>query len=112
MQTRPVTAILLALALVAAETRDLQAAPIAYSLDLVASARLAEQSFHNAPISLAVFTDTEPISIDGIVTNVDSANERLTQGLIAISTITGVLFVIGSLFKFHQHKQNPQQVEI
>jgi hypothetical protein len=113
MRARSVTATLLVLALLAAETRAAQATPIVYSLEFVASGRLGSRPFRNQPVVLTVFTDTEPVSIDDIPTYVENADERLVQALAAVSAIAGLGFVLAAFFKFHQHKQNPpQQVTI
>ncbi len=36
------------------------------------------------------------------------SSKNLANPLVAISLIAGIGFVIAAFFKFHQHKQNPQ----
>ncbi|OGT64433.1 MAG: hypothetical protein A3J38_02055 [Gammaproteobacteria bacterium RIFCSPHIGHO2_12_FULL_45_9] len=52
------------------------------------------------------------ITISTIKTAVDSTVSTVAQILTDISIIAGVGFVLGAFFKFHQHKQNPQQVQL
>lgn len=52
------------------------------------------------------------VSISGIQTNVDKTVSSIAKILEDIALIAGIGFIMASFFKFHQHKQNPQQVQL
>ena len=47
-----------------------------------------------------------------IAKTVDSTVAQLATVFIDVSLIAGIGFVVAAFFKFHQHKQNPQQVQM
>ncbi|MBS0350579.1 MAG: type IV secretion protein IcmD [Proteobacteria bacterium] len=52
------------------------------------------------------------VNIGTISTSVDRTVSALGTVFTDISIIAGLGFVTASFFKFHQHKQNPQQVQM
>ena len=56
--------------------------------------------------------DNSVITISTIKTSVDTTVSAVAEILTDISIVAGIGFVLGSFFKFHQHKQNPQQVQM
>ncbi len=52
------------------------------------------------------------VSLATISKSVDSTVAELATVLIDVSLIAGIGFIIAAFFKFHQHKQNPTQVQM
>jgi intracellular multiplication protein IcmD len=52
------------------------------------------------------------VSLSVIASSVGKTIYNLSTVLVDVSIISGVGFVMASFFKFHQHKQNPQQVQM
>ncbi len=52
------------------------------------------------------------IDLTKISGSVDKTVTQLSTILIDICLIAGIGFIMSSFFKFHQHKQNPQQVQM
>jgi intracellular multiplication protein IcmD len=52
------------------------------------------------------------VSLSTIAKSVDNTVSQLATVMIDISLISGIGFIMASFFKFHQHKQNPQQVQM
>lgn len=66
-----------------------------------------------AGLALAATTGANPyVSLGTISKSVDSTVAELATVLIDISLIAGIGFIIAAFFKFHQHKQNPTQVQM
>lgn len=54
----------------------------------------------------------DPVALTAIAGNVDKSVKQLATVLVDICLIAGIGFIMGSFFKFHQHKLNPTQVPI
>lgn len=52
------------------------------------------------------------VKLATVATSVNNTVGNLSTVMVDISVIAGIGFVIAALFKFHQHKQNPQQVQM
>ena len=52
------------------------------------------------------------VSIGTISGSVDSTVAQLGTIFTDVALIAGIGFVVAAFFKFHQHKQNPQQVQM
>jgi intracellular multiplication protein IcmD len=52
------------------------------------------------------------VTIGAIKTQIAASTKSLVTILQDVSMVAGIGFVIGSFFKFHQHKMNPTQVPI
>ena len=52
------------------------------------------------------------VSLASITKNIDVAVSSLARIFVDIALVAGVGFIMAAFFKFHQHKQNPQQVPI
>ncbi len=52
------------------------------------------------------------ISLSVIATNIATTIGYFSTILTDIALVAGIGFVLAALFKFHQHKQNPTQVQI
>lgn len=64
-------------------------------------------------ISGLAFADTPAyVTLTVIASTVSSTVANLATVLVDVSIIAGIGFAIASFFKFHQHKQNPQQVQL
>ena len=61
-------------------------------------------------VSAAVNID--PVTLSTIAKSVDNTVSELATVLVDIALISGIGFIMASFFKFHQHKQNPQQVQM
>lgn len=48
----------------------------------------------------------------GIATNVTGSFEAIGKLMIAVSYLAGIAFTIAAIFKFKQHKDNPQQIPL
>lgn len=49
-------------------------------------------------------------TLSGIQTNLQGSVAIVAKILVMMSTLAGIGFIMASFFKFHQHKQQPQQV--
>ena len=59
------------------------------------------------------FADSTPTNgISGIATTVTGHFEAIGKLMIAVSYLAGIGFVLASLFKFKQHKDNPTQITL
>ncbi len=58
------------------------------------------------------FADPVYVTLSAVASTVDSTVSSLATVLVDISIISGVGFMMASFFKFHQHRQNPHQVQI
>jgi intracellular multiplication protein IcmD len=64
-------------------------------------------------VASAAFADgqaTGGVSLTDVTTNVNHAVSAIANILTDIALVVGIGFVLAAFFKFHQHKQNPQQV--
>ena len=52
------------------------------------------------------------VTLTVIASTVSSTVANLATVLVDVSIIAGIGFAIAAFFKFHQHKQNPQQVQL
>jgi intracellular multiplication protein IcmD len=52
------------------------------------------------------------VAVSTISKSVDKTVSQLATVLVDICLIAGIGFVTAAFFKFHQHKQNPQQVQM
>lgn len=52
------------------------------------------------------------VTLTTISKTIDTTVRELATILVDISLIAGIGFIMASFFKFHQHKQNPQQVQM
>jgi intracellular multiplication protein IcmD len=52
------------------------------------------------------------VSLGTVSKSVNSTVAELATVLIDVSLIAGIGFIIAAFFKFHQHKQNPTQVQM
>jgi intracellular multiplication protein IcmD len=55
---------------------------------------------------------TDYVSLTTISGQVNNTVAELATVLIDVSLIAGIGFIIAAFFKFHQHKQNPTQVQM
>lgn len=60
----------------------------------------------------AAFAESTYVSIGTISSSVDSTVAQLGTIFTDVALIAGIGFVVAAFFKFHQHKQNPQQVQM
>ena len=60
----------------------------------------------------ACLADTTAISMTVIASTIDTTVANLSTVLIDVALIAGIGFILASFFKFHQHKQNPTQVQM
>ncbi len=63
-------------------------------------------------VSSALAAPPAAIGLTKISGSVDKTVTQLSTILIDICLIAGIGFIMSSFFKFHQHKQNPQQVQM
>src|ERR1700674_3390353 len=52
------------------------------------------------------------VTLTTIARSVDNTVAELATILVDVALISGIGFIMASFFKFHQHKQNPQQVQM
>jgi intracellular multiplication protein IcmD len=52
------------------------------------------------------------VSLTTIASSVDNTVAQLATVLVDVALIAGIGFIIAAFFKFHQHKQNPTQVQM
>jgi intracellular multiplication protein IcmD len=52
------------------------------------------------------------VTLTTVAASVDNTVGQLATVLIDVALISGIGFIMASFFKFHQHKQNPQQVQM
>ncbi len=57
-------------------------------------------------------TDPSFVSLSTVSGSVNNTVAELATVLIDVSLIAGIGFIIAAFFKFHQHKQNPTQVQM
>lgn len=60
----------------------------------------------------AAFAAADYVSIGTISGSVDSTVAQLGTIFTDVAIIAGIAFCVAAFFKFHQHKQNPQQVQM
>jgi intracellular multiplication protein IcmD len=53
-----------------------------------------------------------PATLSAVTANVSKAATEIAKILSTVSLVAGIGFVMASFFKFHQHKNNPQQVSM
>lgn len=58
------------------------------------------------------FADSGYVTLTVISATVADTVANLSTVLVDVSIISGIGFAIAAFFKFHQHKQNPQQVQL
>ena len=63
-------------------------------------------------MAFAVGGEPTLVTMSTIASSVDTTVAQLATVLIDIALISGIGFIMASFFKFHQHKQNPQQVQM
>lgn len=64
-------------------------------------------------LALAATTGTpDYVAMSTISKSVDGTVSELATVLVDVCLIAGIGFIMASFFKFHQHKQNPQQVQM
>lgn len=61
---------------------------------------------------LAGAAEVTPIAMTTIAKSVDNTVSELATVIIDVALISGICFIMASFFKFHQWKQNPQQVQM
>lgn len=61
---------------------------------------------------LALAADPDYVSLTMIAATVASTVANLGTVLVDVAVISGIGFAIAAFFKFHQHKQNPQQIQL
>lgn len=69
-------------------------------------------SFLITSLALADPSGSSYVSLATISKSVDNTVAELATVLIDVSIIAGIGFIIAAFFKFHQHKQNPNQVQM
>ncbi len=52
------------------------------------------------------------VTLGTVASTIDNTVTQLSTVLIDIAIIAGIIFMIAAFFKIHQHKQNPQQVQL
>ena len=52
------------------------------------------------------------VTLTTVSASVDNTVSKLATIFIDLALITGIGFILGSFFKFHQHRQNPTQVQM
>lgn len=62
--------------------------------------------------SVALAVSPSAVTLSTIAESVDNTVSELATILIDVALISGIGFILASFFKFHQHKQNPQQVQM
>ena len=60
----------------------------------------------------ASWADVGPVAMSTISKAVDNTTSELATVMVDVALIAGIGFVLAAFFKFHQHKQNPQQVQL
>jgi intracellular multiplication protein IcmD len=63
-------------------------------------------------IADAALADNTYVTLGTVAKSVDNTVGQLATVLVDVSLIAGIGFIMASFFKFHQHKQNPQQVQM
>ncbi len=76
---------------------------------IIATLAILGGSFFAADMALA---DGTYVTLGTVAKSVDGTVGQLATVLVDISLIAGIGFIMASFFKFHQHKQNPQQVQM
>lgn len=61
---------------------------------------------------IALADSSTYVSLGTISSSVNNTVAELATILVDISLIAGIGFIIAAFFKFHQHKQNPNQVQM
>jgi hypothetical protein len=109
MLTRVVASLLVLLTMCGPWSEAL-AEPLLYTFHLVASGTVGTETFVNEAFVFAGTTDVATIQhvIDTLETD-PSGVEAIIQDL---AVLAGLGFIVAALFKFHQHKQNPQQLAL
>src|SRR5689334_16639632 len=60
----------------------------------------------------SALADTPYVLLSTVSKSVDNTVSNLATVLVDVAIIAGIGFIIAAFFKFHQHKQNPQQVQM
>lgn len=53
-----------------------------------------------------------PTNLGDVATNITSSFKGIAQLMIAVAYLAGIGFVLASIFKFKQHKDNPTQIPL
>ena len=83
----------------------LAAEPVSYAIKFVASGDVDGVPFKDELQVFGGVTDT-----DTVAAIAEASPAQLAQIIFALGYVVGLPFVIGSIFKFKQHKDNPTQV--
>lgn len=59
-----------------------------------------------------MWADVAPVSMSTVAASVDNTVSQLATVMVDVALIAGIGFILAAFFKFHQHKQNPQQVQL
>ena len=76
---------------------------------IIATLAILGGSLFAADMALA---DATYVTLGTVSKSVDGTVAQLATVLVDVSLIAGIGFIMASFFKFHQHKQNPQQVQM
>ena len=105
-----VIACLLVLLTICGPWSEALAEPLLYTIHFVASGTVGSQPFADEPFVFAGTTDVATIEhVIDILDTDPSGAETIIQDL---SALAGIGFIVAAFFKFHQHKQNPQQLAL
>jgi hypothetical protein len=85
----------------------LAAEPVSYAIKFVASGDVDGVPFTDELQVFAGVTDT-----DTVAALAEASPAQLAQIIFALSYVVGLPFVIGSIFRFKQHKDNPQRFAV
>lgn len=80
------------------------------SLKVVGLAAVVAGSFYAGGAMAG--TAPSAVTLSTIAGSIDDTVGQLATVLVDIALIAGIGFILASFFKFHQHKQNPQQVQM
>lgn len=62
--------------------------------------------------STAVLAQATDSGIGGIASNITGSFKALGQLILAVAFLGGIGFIMAAIFKFKQHKDNPQQIPL
>src|SRR5262245_59705660 len=99
-----IVAVLLVALMIAAPWSSVSADPILYTIKFVASSIVGGVPFSDEPFVFAGVTDT-----DTVAALIEADPAQLAQLIAALSYVTGFGFLIASIVKFKEHKDNPTQ---
>lgn len=60
----------------------------------------------------AGFASAPYVAMSTVASSVDNTVGQLATVMVDVALIAGIGFILAAFFKFHQHKQNPQQVQL